>query len=79
DTGIGVAAALQLAAASPEITLACGLATLDLLQSDLLQRSLTIRSGEMELPDGPGLGVQIDQKALQQYYIPENTEAFEKV
>lgn len=67
DSGIGVAATLQLAAASPEITLACGLATLDLLESDLLQNSLTIRSGEMELPTGPGLGVQVDQVMLQRY------------
>lgn len=64
ETGIGVAAALHLAAASPEITYPCGLATLNLLASDLLQTHLPIHQGSIELPDAPGLGVHLDQDAL---------------
>jgi L-Ala-D/L-Glu epimerase len=67
ETGIGVAAALHLAAASPEITLPCGLATLALLASDLLQTSLTTRYGALELPTAPGLGVCPDQAALKHF------------
>ncbi len=57
EAGIGVAAALHLAAASPEVTMACGLATLDLLEDDLLYDGLPVRDGTMCVPIGPGLGV----------------------
>ncbi len=59
ETGIGVVAALHLAAASPEVTMACGLATLDLLADDLLRESLPVRNGSLSVPTGPGLGVQL--------------------
>src|SRR6185312_10754847 len=67
ETGIGVAAALHLAAAAPEITLPCGLATLNLLANDLLHTSLPIQQGRITLPSGPGLGVHLDQLALDRY------------
>jgi len=67
EAGIGVTAALHLAAASPEISLACGLATLDLLADDLLQDGLSISQGRIAVPAGPGLGVQLDYAALQRY------------
>lgn len=59
ETGIGVAAALHLAAASPEVTMACGLATLDLLEDDLLHDGLPVRNGYMCVPVGPGFGVRL--------------------
>ena len=64
EAGIGVTAALHLAAAAPELTLPCGLATLDLLASNLLLTPLPIRHGEMRVPTGPGLGIQLDYTAL---------------
>ena len=64
DTGIGIAAALHLAATLPSPALACGLATGDLLTTDLLALPLPIRGGRMRLPDTPGLGVRPDEKAL---------------
>ena len=67
ETGIGVTAALHLAAASPEISRPCGLATLNLLESDLLQTGLPIHQGTIELPAGPGLGVRLDQIALNSF------------
>jgi o-succinylbenzoate synthase len=66
ESGIGVAAALHVAAASPEITLACGLATLDLLEGDLLHKRLLIEQGYLQMPPGTGLGIQVDWAALQQ-------------
>lgn len=63
ETGIGVAAALHLAAASAEITRPCGLATLPLLEDDLLQTSLSVQQGQLEVPSGPGLGVTLNQTA----------------
>lgn len=67
EAGIGVTAALHLAAASPEITLACGLATLDLLEDDLLQEGLSINQGLLRVPPGPGLGVELDKDTLKRY------------
>ncbi len=65
EAGIGVAAALHLAAASPVVTLECGLATLPLLMDDLLVNDLSVRAGMLAVPDGPGLGVELDWEALQ--------------
>jgi L-Ala-D/L-Glu epimerase len=64
ETGIGVTAALHLAAASPEITLECGLATLPMLQDDLLIEDLSIHDGLLTVPTGAGLGVHLDRQAL---------------
>lgn len=61
EAGLGVSAALHLAAASPEITLPCGLATLDLLEDDLLQDGLPVEQGHLRVPSGPGLGVKLDK------------------
>lgn len=69
ETGIGIAGAAHLAAASPEIRLACGLATLDRLEDDLLQNELLhIANGYLAIPVQPGLGVQLDRDALKQYH-----------
>ena len=67
EAGVGLAAALHLAAATPEITLPCGLATLALLENNLLQESLVIERGWMGIPAGPGLGIALDEGALQHY------------
>jgi o-succinylbenzoate synthase len=67
ESGVGVAGALHLVAASPVITLECGLATLDLLVDDLLIDSPTIHDGFMELPIHPGLGIKVDKAALARY------------
>jgi L-Ala-D/L-Glu epimerase len=66
-SGIGLAAELHLAAASPAVTLECGLGTLPLLADDLLTEELLIRDGLMPVPTGPGLGVELDQQALNSY------------
>ncbi|MFV2062183.1 MAG: mandelate racemase/muconate lactonizing enzyme family protein [Chloroflexota bacterium] len=66
ETGIGIAGALQLAASLPG-NHAHGLATAELLASDLLQESLGLSGGRMKLPPGPGLGVTLDQSALVTY------------
>lgn len=70
DTGIGTALALQLAAAirSPH---AAGLATAELLKADLLRRPLGVEDGAMPLPVTPGLGIEIDSKAIQRHTVRE--------
>ncbi len=69
EAGIGLAAVLHLAAASPAVTLECGLATLHLLIDDLLIDDLSIRDGCMSVPAGPGLGVELDRQALERYTV----------
>jgi L-Ala-D/L-Glu epimerase len=67
ETGLGVAAALHLAAASPAVTLECGLATLHLLIDDLVTNDLPVRASLLAVPTDPGLGVVLDRKALHRY------------
>jgi len=67
EAGVGLAAALHLAAASPAVTLECGLATLPLLGDDLLIDNLAVRDGFLAVPQGAGLGVALDWEALDKY------------
>lgn len=67
EAGIGTAACLQLAAALPAGSPACGLATASLLESDLTNAAIPIVNGSMRLPDAPGLGVHLDESALARY------------
>ena len=67
DSGVGTAAALHLAATLPRGGPACGLATGSLLAADLISHPLVARCGRMELPDGPGLGVGLDEEQLARY------------
>jgi o-succinylbenzoate synthase len=69
EAGVGVAAALHLAAADPASTLECGLATLELLEDDLITQPLVIERGKMLVPEGPGLGVALDRQALARYTV----------
>jgi L-Ala-D/L-Glu epimerase / N-acetyl-D-glutamate racemase len=59
----GIAAALQLAA-SEELTLACGLATLDLFDSPVAEALAPPRGGNLAVPTGPGLGVSVEDQDL---------------
>ncbi len=71
DTGVGTAAALQVAASLPGQRYAHGLATASLLEHDLLRAALPIERGFMRLPDAPGLGVELDEAALARYTVAE--------
>jgi L-Ala-D/L-Glu epimerase len=59
----GIAAALQLAA-QEHLTLSCGLATLTLFDSPLSKALPAPRQGLMEVPPGPGLGVDVPEDTL---------------
>ena len=58
----GIAAALQLAAAE-DLTLACGLATLELFDSPLARALPAPRAGTLKVPAGPGLGVEAEPRS----------------
>jgi L-Ala-D/L-Glu epimerase len=59
----GIAAALQLAA-SERVSLACGLATLELFDGPLGRALPPPELGLMRVPEGPGLGVEVDERVL---------------
>ena len=67
DMGVGVAAALHLAATLPRPLPHQGLATAALLRADLLIQPLRVAAGRMALPDGPGLGVELDDQQLSRF------------
>ena len=74
ETGVGLAAALAVSGGLPVVggamrDRAHGLATADLLESDLLTRALPIVDGRMIVPDGPGLGISLDEAALERYAV----------
>ena len=68
ESGLGVAAALHLAALVPGDR-AHGLSTAGLLTSDLLVDGPVIRDGRMALPSGPGVGVTLDAAAVERHRV----------
>jgi O-succinylbenzoate synthase len=64
ETSVGLAAGLALAAALPELPYACGLATMSLLEGDVVGRPLVAEGGVIEVrrPD-------VDEEALGRYEI----------
>ena len=75
ETGVGIAAALAMAAALPVVGagvegLDHGLATAGLLEHDLLCEGFVVAEGRMWLPNAPGpggLGIETDEDAVARY------------
>jgi len=68
----GIAAALQLAA-SERVSLACGLATLELFDARLARVLPPPRAGLLAVPQGPGLGIAADSAAVAEVLVEELT------
>ena len=68
ESGVGVAAALHLAATVPGDA-AHGLSTATWLASDLLTRPLVIRGGRLSVPTMPGLGIAVDPGLVARYRV----------
>ena len=66
----GIAAGLQLAA-SEGLSLACGLATLELFDARIAQALPRPRDGLLEVPQGPGLGIDVEEEALAEVVVEE--------
>lgn len=66
----GIAAALQLAS-SEGVTLACGLATLELFDARIARALPAPGNGLMRVPQGPGAGVEVDDEALAEVLVEE--------
>ncbi|MGI8945755.1 MAG: mandelate racemase/muconate lactonizing enzyme family protein [Thermoleophilaceae bacterium] len=65
-----IAAALQLASAE-RVSLACGLATLDLFDARIARALPSPRAGLLAVPHGPGLGVEVSDEALAEVLVEE--------
>jgi L-alanine-DL-glutamate epimerase-like enolase superfamily enzyme len=66
----GIAAALQLAAAE-RVQMACGLATLELFDASLARALPAPHDGLLDVPQGPGLGVAVDERAMAEVLVEE--------
>jgi L-alanine-DL-glutamate epimerase-like enolase superfamily enzyme len=68
--GLGVAliAALQLAASTPNVALAVGCEFYQ-LHEDILQGDLQVVDGMIGVPQGPGLGVDVDRARIDTYLV----------
>lgn len=66
----GIAAALQLAAAE-RVQMACGLATLELFDATLARALPPPHDGLLDVPEGPGLGVDVDECAVAEVLVEE--------
>ncbi len=66
--GIAEAAHLHFAASLPSLRFPCALAY-DLNEDDLLVTSIPPRNGQMEVPTGAGLGIEVDEERLEYYRV----------
>jgi muconate cycloisomerase len=73
DGPVGIAAAAHVAQALREreldASLAHGLATQRLFSSTIAQVECELRGDQLSVPDGPGLGVEIDDAALERHRL----------
>jgi L-Ala-D/L-Glu epimerase len=66
----GIAASLQLAA-SEDVKLACGLATLELFDAPIARALPAPTGGTLKVPPGPGLGLRPEPGALAEVVVEE--------
>lgn len=63
--GLHLAAAMKMAVL-PSITFVF---SRFLYEDDLIEESLEVKDGEVKVPEGPGLGVTLDERALERYRV----------
>jgi muconate cycloisomerase len=68
ETSIGTAAAVHLACAVPNVAWGVSLTNLYLAE-DIVRRPIALRDGFVALPDGPGLGVEVDEAAIERFRV----------
>jgi muconate cycloisomerase len=68
ESSLASAAAIHLACAVPSVDWGVSL-THFYLAEDLVRQPLPLRDGEVKLPQGPGLGVEIDEAAVEKFRL----------
>lgn len=66
--GISLAAMLQLASATPAFSI-CSESDYHRLHDDILVDSLEVTDGMIAVPQGPGLGIEVDREKLERYQV----------
>jgi muconate cycloisomerase len=81
ETGVGNLANVQLAAAAPAVVLSCVIPVSTPAErqtgqiggiyytDDLIKHPLSLVDGEIEVPAGPGMGVDVDEAKIERYRI----------
>jgi muconate cycloisomerase len=70
ESGLGHAAGAQLIAATANISLGCEFyQARHYLAEDLLRAPFPIEDGEVVVPTGPGLGVEVDEERLARHSV----------
>jgi muconate cycloisomerase len=72
DCGILEAAHLHSCAAARNCTLRSDIFGELVREDDLIVEPIAIKDGRAAVPQGPGLGVELDVKALEKYRVPWN-------
>ena len=76
ETGIAHLAGTHMIAASPNISLGCEFYQASFyLVEDLLVEAFPIENGEVVVPSGPGLGMDIDLARVNHYSINQSRPA----
>lgn len=68
-SGINIAAALHLCAAVSNFTIYEANQLLNPLRYDLLDNSIEFADGYLKVPDGPGVGITVNEKAIKKYEV----------
>ena len=68
ESSIGTAAAVHLACAVPNVDWGVSLTNMYLAE-DIVRRPIAIADGKVSLPDGPGLGVEVDEAAVARFRV----------
>lgn len=70
ESGIGIAAHLHFACATPAVRYGSDFYTAShLLEDDLIVEPLRIEAGDVVIPDGPGLGIEVDWDAVGRHRV----------
>ena len=70
ETGIAHAAGTHLMAAIPDLELGCEFyMSTYYLQEDILAEPFPVRNGQVQVPTGPGLGVDVDRARLERFTV----------
>ena len=64
ELGVGTAAGTHLSAAIPNLKYPCYMFGPLKYEHDVLQEPLKIKDGKIEVPNGPGLGIELDEEML---------------
>lgn len=67
ETGVGTAASAHLAASIPHATYPSDVKAPDAMTDSILKEPIRITEGYTHVPEGPGLGVTLDEKKVERY------------